>query len=143
MVMPLLPVQTDFFFALGKAPLEYRPAMRKGWLASFAAFRVVGGSLQSEGDQRKKLDACFAQIRLAEVSSGHNYTHIFRLRTDMLFLRPVSLSTSTTLWACVRVLRCLTRGRVMCQILRTTHACPADLRLTRTRAAPFRSPLSA
>jgi hypothetical protein len=95
-VTPMAPVQTDFFFALGKAPLEYRPATREGWLASFAAFRVVGGSLHPAGDQRVKLDACFAQIQAAEVASGHNYTHVFRLRTDMLFLRPVPSAIATT-----------------------------------------------
>ena len=95
-VTPLAPVQTDFFFALGKAPLEYRPATREGWLASFAAFRVVGGSVHPGGDQRVRLDACFAQIQAAEAASRQNYTHVFRLRTDMLFLRPVPAAIAYT-----------------------------------------------
>jgi hypothetical protein len=47
-VTPLAPVQTDFFFGLSKSPQEYRQATPEGWLASFASFRVVGGSLQPQ-----------------------------------------------------------------------------------------------
>jgi hypothetical protein len=83
--------QSDFFAHWGKGDNgnEMRAANTAGWAAALSLFTVVGGSLASAGDQRTKLDACYAQIVAAEARHGKTYSHVFRSRPDLFWMRPL------------------------------------------------------
>ena len=86
-VAALLPTKSDFFFALGKAEVVQTTVF--GWMGVFSHFNVVGAAISSEGNQRTRLDQCYAMLTAAEAATGRKYTHILRQRTDLRWLAPV------------------------------------------------------
>jgi hypothetical protein len=86
-VAALLPTRSDFFFALGKTEVVQTTTF--GWLGVFSHFNVVGAALSSEGNQRTRLDQCYAMLIAAEAATGRRYTHVLRQRTDLRWLVPV------------------------------------------------------
>lgn len=98
-VTALLPVRSDFFFALGKPQVIQTTVF--GWMGVFSHFNVVGAIISSEGDQQTRLGQCYAMLTAAEAATGRTYSHILRQRTDLLWLAPVPpavLQENTTIY---------------------------------------------